>query len=185
MQKLRAIIPSRTLSKLPLMVSSNGKSVTFSWTPPCSRSCFFQSVSINFPLVRFIRLYLLWPFFLWLLLFALYMSIRAVQTACTSRIVTCPKRNLPVLKIGIFIMMDDLMETKWNVESWGLVCKVGNWLHMRQVNNCHSLVCWMYKRKVAWWFGAVQRDMQSWEDAVRSRSVWLNGECWLKPGNTV
>lgn len=175
MWKPRAIISSWALSKLPLMILSNGKSVT----PPWSRSHFFPSVSVHFLLVRFMQLYVLCPFFLSQIPPLCFIH---VYQSCTNRL---PLGRLPVpggiSQCGRWVIHHD-KNAVWRqseVQSLGdLPEKLGNWLHMRLVNHCHWLVCWVHKRGVVWWHGAVWRGcpvlQSSWEDAV-TRSAWLSG----------
>lgn len=188
MWKLRPIIPSWTLSKIPLMVWSHGKSVTFldfslvqePFLPISLHSLFFGQIHAVVP-----ALALLSP------------SDSSILSTCLEEL---HKQSVPLGKLPVpgeisqswkWVIHHDKNALWRQSEVWSLGDlpeKLGNWLHMRLVNHCHQLVCWVYKRRVVWWLGVVWKGcavlQSSWKDAV-TRSEWLNGYCWSNPRNTV
>lgn len=125
------------LSKLPLMVLSNGISVSLAWTAPWLRSSFFLSVCVHF-----------WsdsssficsgPSFSHRFCF---IHAWAAQTACTSL------GKLPVpggtCQCRRWVIHHDQNVLWRQVRSPGdLPEKLGNWLHVRLLNHC-QLVSWV------------------------------------------
>lgn len=124
MWKPRAIISSWALSKLPLMILSNGKSVA----PPWSRSHFFPSVSVHFLLVRFMQLYVLCPFFLSQIPPLCFIH---VYQSCTNRL---PLGKLPVpggiSQCGRWVIHHDKVKCRvlgTCLRSWVIGC-IWGWL---------------------------------------------------------